>query len=85
MSGGYFDYIQFRMNDAAEQLKRVIERRTYDADGEYPIPVDILADFTIGLHHLTLAKTYLQRIDWLLSGDDGENSFRKRLEEELMP
>lgn len=26
---------------------------------------------------------YTQRIDWLLSGDDGEESFHSRLKEEL--
>lgn len=29
------------------------------------------------------AYIYAQRIDWLLSGDDGEKSFHKRLKEEL--
>jgi hypothetical protein len=30
-----------------------------------------------------MAEIYAQRIDWLLSGDDGEDSFRKRLKEDL--
>ncbi len=29
------------------------------------------------------AKIYLDRIDWLFAGDDGEDSFMKRTEEEL--
>jgi len=32
---------------------------------------------------LKVASVYAQRIDWLLSGDDGEESFLKRLKEEL--
>jgi hypothetical protein len=32
---------------------------------------------------LRVAAVYAQRIDWLLSGDDGEESFLKRLKEEL--
>ena len=30
-----------------------------------------------------MAAIYAQRIDWLLSGDDGEESFKRRLKEEL--
>lgn len=29
------------------------------------------------------AKIYLDRIDWLLAGDDGEDSFLKRIVEDL--
>jgi len=32
---------------------------------------------------LRKAAIYAQRIDWLLSGDDGEESFLERLKEEL--
>jgi hypothetical protein len=30
-----------------------------------------------------MAAIYVQRIDWLMSGDDGEESFMRRLKEEL--
>lgn len=29
------------------------------------------------------AQVYAQRIDWLLSGDDGEDNFHLRLKEDL--
>ena len=32
---------------------------------------------------MRLASTYLNRIDWFLSGDDGDDSFKRRLAEEL--
>ena len=32
---------------------------------------------------LKIAQVYAQRVDWLFSGDDGEESFLSRLEEEL--
>lgn len=38
----------------------------------------------MGLFNLKLANIYLHRIDWLLSGDDGEDSFHSRLKEELL-
>ena len=36
-----------------------------------------------GIEILKKAQIYAHRIDWLLSGDDGEESFLKRLEEDL--
>ena len=49
----------------------------------YEYPEDIINEFKNGIHYLRMAKIYAQRIDWLLSSDDGEDSFRKRLREDL--
>jgi hypothetical protein len=46
-------------------------------------PKEIAEKFEDGLKALKIAHVYAQRIDWYLSGDDGEESFLKRLEEEL--
>jgi len=46
-------------------------------------PDDIIEEFKRGLHIMRQAYIYAQRIDWLLSGDDGEDSFRSRLQAEL--
>ena len=43
----------------------------------------MLQEISNGLGYLTLAGIYTQRLDWLFSGDDGEDSFFKRLKEEL--
>lgn len=42
-----------------------------------------IEQFEKGLHYLRLASVYTQRIDWLVSGDDGEKAFHERLAEEL--
>lgn len=44
---------------------------------------ETLDEFRKGLDILNKAYIYAQRIDWLLSGDDGEESFHKRLKEDL--
>lgn len=44
---------------------------------------DVLEEFKRGLRILKMAAIYAQRIDWLMSGDDGEESFKRRLKEEL--
>ena len=56
------------------------------ADGDSHIEVEdpeVLEEFKKGLEILKKAAIYTQRIDWLLSGDDGEDSFKRRLKEEL--
>ena len=56
------------------------------ADGEWHFDVEdssVLDDMKKGLVALKVAAIYAQRIDWLLSGDDGEESFKRRLKEEL--
>ena len=49
----------------------------------YKYPDDIIAEFKNAIHYLKMAQIYTQRIDWLVSGDDGEDSFRTRLKEDL--
>ena len=44
---------------------------------------ETIAEFRNGIEALKRAYVYAQRIDWLISGDDGEESFHERLKEEL--
>ena len=81
MSGGYFDYAQYRLEDIAEAVDRAI--LTYGKGGGASYPPDIVEAFKRGANLLREAQVYAQRIDWLLSGDDGEDSFRSRLLEDL--
>jgi hypothetical protein len=77
MSGGYFDYEQCRMQNMADRLASVIE--TNDEFSK-----KTLAEFHKGLVLLMVAAVYLERIDFLLCGDDGEETFHKRLKEDLL-
>jgi hypothetical protein len=43
----------------------------------------VITKFKEGLDILRKAEVYAQRIDWLVSGDDGEESFLERLKEDL--
>ena len=43
----------------------------------------MLQEISNGLDYLNLAEIYTQRLDWLFSGDDGEDSFFERLGEEV--
>lgn len=90
MSGGYFDYNQDYINniaDAVGELIRTNGNMTPDGYGGmtgYNFSPKIMAEFKNGLHFLRFAAIYAQRIDWLVSGDDGEETFLERLKEELI-
>lgn len=49
----------------------------------YEYPEEVIEEFRNGYNILKKAYVYAQRIDWLLSGDDGNESFINRLKEEL--
>jgi hypothetical protein len=50
----------------------------------YIYPEHIVIEFKKGIEYLRLAEIYANRIDYLLSGDDGEENFIKRLNQELI-
>lgn len=58
-----------------------------DEDGEIPFFPDYseetIKEFRKGVAILKKAQVYANRIDWLMSGDDGEDNFHKRLKEKL--
>jgi len=49
----------------------------------YKYPDDIIDEFKNAIHHLKMAQIYTQRVDWLVSGNDSEDSFLRRLIEDL--
>lgn len=85
MSGGKFDYVHYQINDAAEKLKHFIETEEAPEDGfyTYGLSKEALNKFKECYKMLSVGGKMLHRIDWLLSGDDGEKTFHERLEEDL--
>lgn len=49
----------------------------------YKYPDEVIEEFKIAVEFLRIAYVYAQRIDWLLSGDDSEESFMERLKKDL--
>lgn len=78
MSGGYLDYNQYRINDMVETLELFTKGEYFQ---EYTEAVK--QEIYTGIELLKKSAIYAQRIDWLISGDDGEDSFLKRLKEDL--
>ena len=96
MSGGHFDYKQRNLKEIADSIQRVIDDNLKEVKNEdrwhevwddriyyYDYPEEVIAKFKEGVELLLKAQVYAQRIDWLLSGDDGEKTFLERLEEDL--
>jgi len=90
MSGGYFDYYQHYITSIAEDVYNLIESNDDTTLNQYGdtnglhYPGHIIEHFKEGLKVLEQAAIYATRIDYLVSGDDGEESFIKRLEKELI-
>lgn len=78
MSGGHFDYIQYRFPETIDEMKQIIEQHE-----DYGLDEDAVAHIMMGAKLLSAAGIYLQRIDWLVSGDDGLETFKKRLKQDL--
>ena len=49
----------------------------------YTYPENVQEKMKEAVKYLRIASIYTQRVDWFLSGDDGEESFLSRLEKEL--
>lgn len=89
MSGGHFQYQQDSIMDIAEEIQNVIYNNDDESIDEWGgrrgrgYSPEVVARMQEGVRALKTAYVYAQRIDWLLSDDDGEESFLRRLENEL--
>ncbi len=76
MSGGAFNYVQYRLDDVIQKLSHQIE-------AEDNFSEETLRIFGEAIIAIAKARIFIQRIDWLLSGDDSEEVFHARLEGDL--
>jgi len=88
MSGGHFDYAQYRIQSIIDSIEQAIINNEKEYSGNEQFQSEkfskgTIDEFKIALTFLKLAQIYAHRIDWLLSGDDNEESFHKRLSEDL--
>ena len=89
MSGGHFNYKQDSLLDMADDIGGFILNNDSEEPSEWGDNIgkryspETIAEFEKAVKALKLAYAYAQRIDWLLSGDDGEDSFHKRLQAQL--
>jgi len=89
MSGGHFDYKQYALQDIADQIGEVIvnndstEKNQWGENKGHSYPPAVIEELEMALRVLRRAAVYVHRVDYLLSGDDSEESFIRRLAEDL--
>jgi hypothetical protein len=85
MSGGAFDHQQYRLGEIAGIIEDIIyeNRKPDENNWFYDFDEHTIAEFKKAIEHLKIAQIYAHRIDWLVSGDDGEETFHKRLKVDL--
>ena len=89
MSGGHWNYSQHHMLDIADGIGSFILTNDSTEKNEWGDPIgrqyspETIEEFEWAMVILKVAYVYAQRIDWLLSGDDGEDSFHIRLQAQL--
>ena len=77
MSGGSLDYFYSRIDEPVQIISEKIKW------GKKIWSLKTLRKFKMAIKYLKITQIYTKRIEWLLSGDDGEDSFHERLREEL--
>ena len=89
MSGGHFDYDQYRLGYIADTIQDKISYNKDKPDywcGEWKgqvYPDEVIEEYKKAIAYLKIALCYAQRVDWILSGDDDSESFLKRIQEDL--
>jgi hypothetical protein len=75
-----------------EKTREELNELKYDPDWYKKYPEDkfhpeysneIIEEFKKAYTIVKKAQIYIQRLDWLLSGDDGDDNFLRRLKEDL--
>lgn len=89
MSGGHFNYDQYKIGQIADSIQLLIDNNDSTERNEWGdrigrgYPPEVVDRFREAVNVLRKAQVYAQRIDWLVSGDDGPEGFLSRLGEEL--
>lgn len=89
MSGGHFDYSQYHISTIADTISSLVENNNDETLNEWGdkqgrnYSPETIERFQEAIKLLNGAYVYAQLIDWLLSGDDSEETFHKRLNLEL--
>jgi hypothetical protein len=89
MSGGHFQYGQYHIGRIADDIESAVENNDSAEVDSYGCSIgrgydpEVIAEFRKAVKALRVAYVYAQRVDWLLSDDDGPESFKRRLADEL--
>ena len=77
MSGGIWNYEQYSVQTAIEELEQLPSNELEELDAITQ------SNYYALLAELKKCYVHTQRLDWLLSGNDGQETYHKRLTEDL--
>ena len=89
MSGGHFNYEQYKIDQIADEIEELIESNDSTEQDEYGCdigrhyPAEVIERFGEAVDLLRRSALMVKRIDWLVSGDDGADEFIWRWDDEL--
>ena len=83
MSGGHFNYSQHAITEIAEEIERAIQNNEREDEYGWGFSGETISRLCLAVNALEVAAIFAHRADWLLSGDDGEEAFNRRLIEDL--
>jgi hypothetical protein len=89
MSGGHFRYDQYKLQMIADEIEQLIIDNESEEVNQYGdkkgnhFSKETIKQFKAAVALLRVSYVYVQRVDWLVSGDDGEDSFHRRLDLDL--
>lgn len=79
MSGGRFDYLQYRLFQVADEVDQLIETfDTEDHSCSLTEAAQVCARYALARDRLREAAKMLHRIDYYVSCDDGLEAFLRR-------
>lgn len=89
MSGGHFQFDQYKIGYISDEIEQLIynndstEKDEYGYEKGHHYSEETIKLFKEAMSILKKAQIMAHRIDWLVSGDDGEDSFIERWKEDL--
>lgn len=81
MSGGFFEYRQHGLEDIAEAIDKVIRENDNQDQNEYGqrighgYPWEVIEALATTAKTVRMASQLVHHADWLLRGDDGEETY----------
>lgn len=85
MSGGSLDYVYSRIQDASDEIYLHLSRQgTYDDYYGYTFETysePVQEELRKIAYSLSLAAKFAKEVEWLFSGDTGDDSFLKSIAE----
>lgn len=91
MSGGYFDYYQFKMQDIKSEIDDLISNNDNEELNDFGYTTgrfynkEVIDKFKEAAILVEAALEAIHRVDWLVSADDGEETFLEGWEEKVTP